>query len=524
MFHYHLTPVAAVPHGLFYVDTRLRVPALLEQNPRIRVQIRRVLRFLLHGDEAHLLRLVEVSALHRQIIRIIVQRIDVLRIIHQRRIICRIRLRLHPALMIQVAKDRIEIRCYSLVALPVYLLHPLAEHLQRLLRLLLLIVSHSEIIIELHRVRTVHQGRFRHTDHPVRIIPADGITQQLQPRRLVLRVDAQHPVEHRHRFLLHLLRYQILRIEHRHVRRSLLPAHHLLEQADNLRAVPVRLFRFQNQLSHEVHLHPRLHIPVHQDRICLHRIQAVLPRFPVIRSQRNHGRRIVRFLLQNRAVHLQRLVVAPHGEIHIAHHRPVAHVVRIFVRERLNLAERLLHIVHLQIRPELLHAYLFRLPVQLLYAVQHSHQAVITLHPSVQVRQREQRFEPCRKYLRHVLVDGDSLHPVLLLQIIRRQRLLVPEIAVVPAHRHLQSFLAPLLLPREHIELRQLIHHCSRTWINLQTASVQLEGSIIFALLLHAHRLEKIIVKLPALPVRQRIPELRRRLVRRTLPVPEGST
>ena len=91
--------------------------------------------------------------------------------------------------MIDISQNRIEVGYDILVALFIHLLHSFLENFQRLVCLILLIMGQSQVIIELHRIGIILQSRSRHLDHFIQIIVTDGVSQQLQTGRFVLRIQ-----------------------------------------------------------------------------------------------------------------------------------------------------------------------------------------------------------------------------------------------------------------------------------------------------------------------------------------------
>ena len=103
MFHNHLTAVSSVLHGLFDINTSFGIAFLLKQNPGVSIQISRILRFCLYGLVTHFLGFIQIGPFYRQIVSIVVERTDVVRIINQRRIIGCISFCFHFLRMVQIS-------------------------------------------------------------------------------------------------------------------------------------------------------------------------------------------------------------------------------------------------------------------------------------------------------------------------------------------------------------------------------------------------------------------------------------
>ena len=147
--------LSAVAQCLLNINTGFGITSLLKKNPSIRVQIGFIIRFRLHRAVTHLFRLIQMFLIYGKEIRIIIQCSDVVGIIYQRRIICRVRFFRPPFLVINVSQYRIKVGSDLLVALLVDLPYATREYIQRLVQLLLLIISDALIIIKLQCVRMI---------------------------------------------------------------------------------------------------------------------------------------------------------------------------------------------------------------------------------------------------------------------------------------------------------------------------------------------------------------------------------
>lgn len=127
MLHYGPAFISLITQSLFNIDTCFGISSLFEQNPRIGIEISFIIWLSLHGTITHLFCLIQILPFHRKKISIIIQCTDIVRIVHQRRIISSICLSMHFLRVIQITQYCVEIRHNTLVTFSFICFTPLVK-------------------------------------------------------------------------------------------------------------------------------------------------------------------------------------------------------------------------------------------------------------------------------------------------------------------------------------------------------------------------------------------------------------
>ena len=126
-----------------HIKLGLSILPLDKKNPGISVDIGLVSRFRHNRAVAHFFCLVQILFFQREIISVIIQATDILRVVHQTRVVCNESRVFQSVAVVQVAHDGIHIGHNAVVRIRFNLPHAFAEHIQSLVLTFKLIIRET---------------------------------------------------------------------------------------------------------------------------------------------------------------------------------------------------------------------------------------------------------------------------------------------------------------------------------------------------------------------------------------------
>ena len=268
-------------------------------------------------------------ALQREVVGIVVQRADVVGIVHQCGVIGLVSGFVHRLHMVGIAHDGVEVGHYLLVALRRKVRQSLTARRDDFIRPLGLVVGDGQVEVELQHVGVGLDACLAEANDVLVILLPHGLAQQGHAGGGVRGVYLDDTFQHRPGLRVHALRQEVLSVEHRHVGIVRVLLHDAVEQGDDARTVLACLLVADNEPAHHVQLHLRLYFLVQQQRVELSFVPFRLAGLFVVVGQRVQSRGVVRLRVQHVAVDAVGFFLLPVVQVDVAQQHLVARVLGV---------------------------------------------------------------------------------------------------------------------------------------------------------------------------------------------------
>ena len=340
--------------GVFDVNLRQHVVALCKEDPRVGIQISRIVRLQLDAPRYHPLRLLEVFFLQRQEVAIVVEDDDIVRVVLERLVVGFVGLRQILDLIVDVADLPVEIRAQVQVLLRDDL-QSRAVGRQRVVVLLLLEVADAEVEIELRRIGEQLRAPLADAHHLADILLADSHLQQRLPRPVVRRFDFRRQLELETRLFLLVLRQEEATEHQLQIDILRMLVDERLEQRVRAFQPLPALLQAEDVAREDAHLRLDVQPLAHQRVAYLLLGSGLVARRFVIVGHADDVARVGGVNLVRPLVCLQRLVVFFLLEVEVAYQQLVARLAGILRRQLLDFGKGFIFLVQRSIELELLH-------------------------------------------------------------------------------------------------------------------------------------------------------------------------